>query len=428
MDYIETIDWMFHRLPMFQRIGGAAYRGDLNNTIALLALLKQPQDKFRTIHIAGTNGKGSVSHLLASILQDAGYKTGLYTSPHLKDFRERIRINGEMIPQENVIDFVDKYRSDFEKMDLSFFEMTVGMAFNYFALEDVDIAVIETGMGGRLDSTNLITPLVSVITNIGLDHTQFLGETLAAIAAEKAGIIKENIPVVIGETQSGTTEVFSAKAEAIHAPIIFADQQFSAKKLESTQQNIQIFDVWKNSQMYLERLEIPLLGHYQQKNIVTALCAVEQLKTFLKINDCNIREGVANVIRQTGLMGRWQILGRSPLIIADTGHNQDGIKEIVLQLKQLQYNHLHVVLGMVNDKNIDAILQLLPHTATYYFCKANIPRGLDAQKLASKADEFGLQGEVFDSVWNAYYRARHNAKYDDVVFVGGSTFVVAEVV
>ncbi|NOU47855.1 MAG: bifunctional folylpolyglutamate synthase/dihydrofolate synthase [Bacteroidales bacterium] len=428
MDYIETIDWMIHKLPMFQRVGGAAYRGDLDNTVALLALIKQPQKKFRTVHIAGTNGKGSVSHLIASILQDAGYKTGLYTSPHLKDFRERIRINGEMIPHENVIAFIEKYRNDFEKMNLSFFEMTVGMAFEYFALEDVDIAVIETGMGGRLDSTNLITPLVSVITNIGLDHTQFLGETLAAIAAEKAGIIKENVPVVIGETQTGTTDVFSSKAEVMHATIVYADQQFSAKKLESTQQNIQIFDVWKNSQMYLERLEIPLLGYYQQKNIVTALCAVEQLKAFLKINDCNIREGVANVIRRTGLMGRWQILGRSPLIIADTGHNQDGIKEVVLQLKQLQYNHLHIVLGMVNDKNIDAILQLLPHTATYYFCKADIPRGLDAHLLAVKADEFGLRGEVFDSVWNAYYRARHIAKYDDIVFVGGSTFVVAEVV
>lgn len=428
MNYTETINWMFQKLPMFQRIGGAAYRASLDNSIQLLSYLNQPHQKFRSVHIAGTNGKGSVSHLMASVLQDAGYKTGLYTSPHLKDFRERIRINGEMIPQENVIEFIGKHKMEFEKMDLSFFEMTVGMAFDYFANEGVDIAIIETGMGGRLDSTNLVTPLLSVITNIGLDHTMYLGETLAAIATEKAGIIKNNVPVVIGETRFETRDVFVAKAQEMYSPILFADIQFGAKRLESMQDNLQLFDIWKNDQLFLEHLELPLLGHYQQKNIVTALCAIEQLKPVFQISESNIREGVANVTRQTGLIGRWQILGRSPLIVADTGHNQDGIKEVVWQLKQLKYNHLHIVIGMVNDKNIEAMLQLLPHSATYYFCKANIPRGLDASKLAQTASEFGLRGEVFDSVWNAYSRARHTAKYDDVIFIGGSTFVVAEVV
>ncbi len=412
---------------MFQRIGGAAYRADLNNTIQLLDLLGQPQDKFRSIHIAGTNGKGSVSHLLASIFQDAGYKTGLYTSPHLRDFRERIRINGAMIPQENVVGFVEKRKKEFDQMDLSFFEMTVGLAFDYFANEKVDIAIIETGMGGRLDSTNLITPLLSVITNIGLDHTQFLGDTLSAIATEKAGIIKKNIPVVIGETQLETSDVFLTKAEEKTSEIFFADRQFSAKRLESLQINSQFFDIWKQDQLYLEQLEVPLLGRYQQKNIVTVLCAIDQLKSNFHIDHNNIRDGISNVTRQTGLMGRWQIMGQNPVIIADTGHNQDGIKEVVLQLKQMRFNHLHIVLGMVNDKNIEGMLRLFPNTATYYFCKADIPRGFDAQKLATIASEFGLRGEVYDSVWSAYNRARHAARFDDVVFVGGSNFVVAEV-
>jgi dihydrofolate synthase/folylpolyglutamate synthase len=427
MDYSETTNWMFQKLPMFQRIGGAAYRADLNNTIQLLDLLGQPQDKFRSIHIAGTNGKGSVSHLLASIFQDAGYKTGLYTSPHLRDFRERIRINGAMIPQENVVGFVEKRKKEFDQMDLSFFEMTVGLAFDYFANEKVDIAIIETGMGGRLDSTNLITPLLSVITNIGLDHTQFLGDTLSAIATEKAGIIKKNIPVVIGETQLETSDVFLTKAEEKTSEIFFADRQFSAKRLESLQINSQFFDIWKQDQLYLEQLEVPLLGRYQQKNIVTVLCAIDQLKSNFHIDHNNIRDGISNVTRQTGLMGRWQIMGQNPVIIADTGHNQDGIKEVVLQLKQMRFNHLHIVLGMVNDKNIEGMLRLFPNTATYYFCKADIPRGFDAQKLATIASEFGLRGEVYDSVWSAYNRARHAARFDDVVFVGGSNFVVAEV-
>ncbi len=428
MDYTETVHWMFQKLPMYQRVGGSAYRADLKNTIQLLDLLGQPQEKFKSVHIAGTNGKGSVSHLLASVFQEAGFKTGLYTSPHLKDFRERIRINGTMIPLENVVSFIESNKADFEKMDLSFFEMSVGMAFDYFAKEEVDIAIIETGMGGRLDSTNLITPLLSVITNIGLDHTQFLGDKLDAIATEKAGIIKEGIPVVIGQAQQETRYVFIEKASAMNAEIYFANQLFDAKKISTNQANTQIFDIWKFDQLYLEQLEIPLLGFYQQKNIVTMLCAIDILSKSFSISLENIRDGIANVIRQTGLMGRWQILSRNPMIIADTGHNEDGIKEVVWQLKQLKYNNLHIVLGAVNDKNIDAILQLLPHSAIYYFCKANIPRGLDAQLLADKAYEFGLRGEVFDSVWNAYNRARHAAKFDDVVFVGGSTFVVAEVV
>ncbi len=428
MTYTETLAWMFGRLPMYQRIGGAAYRADLNNTIKLLELLDQPQNNFRSVHIAGTNGKGSVSHLLASILQEAGYKTGLYTSPHLKDFRERIRINGEMIPQERIVGFINQHQEWFEAHDLSFFEMTVGLAFEYFSTEKVDIAIIETGMGGRLDSTNLIKPELSIITNIGLDHTQYLGETLAAIASEKAGIIKTGVPVVIGETQWETRSVFENAAANSGSEIIFADVLFDARRLYDTRTDVQIFDIWKADQLFAEKLELPLLGHYQQMNIQTVICAADCLKKSFVITENNIRDGVSAVSRNTGLMGRWQILGRNPMIIADTGHNTDGIRQVVFQLKQLRYNRLHFVLGMVNDKNIDGILQMLPQTAVYYFCKADIPRGLDAGVLASKALEFGLRGEIYDSVWTAFNKARYSAGMDDVVFVGGSTFVVAEVV
>lgn len=427
MTYSETLAWMFGRLPMYQRIGGAAYRADLNNTISLLEMLGQPHKNFRSIHIAGTNGKGSVSHLLASILQEAGYKTGLYTSPHLKDFRERIRINGEMIPQEQVVGFVNQHMEWFEKQDLSFFEMTVGLAFEYFSTEKVDIAIIETGMGGRLDSTNLITPELSIITNIGLDHTQYLGEKLAEIASEKAGIIKTGVAVIIGETQWETKPVFENAAARSESEIIFADVFIDARRLQDSRSDVQIFDIWKVNQLFVEKLELPLLGNYQQMNIQTVICAVDYLKKSFLITEDNIRDGVLSVSRNTGLMGRWQILGRNPMIIADTGHNVDGIRQVVFQLKQLRYNRLHIVLGMVNDKNIDGILQMLPQSAVYYFCKAAIPRGLDAGILASKAIEFGLRGEIYDSVWAAFNKARYSAGMDDVVFVGGSTFVVAEV-
>lgn len=413
---------------MYQRIGGAAYKADLNNTIELLNLLGNPHHNFKSVHIAGTNGKGSTSHMLASVFQEAGYKTGLYTSPHLRDFRERIRLNGEMIPEEKVVSFIAEHKEQFEKMELSFFEMTVGMAFDFFSKENVDIAIVEVGMGGRLDSTNLITPELSVITNIGLDHVKFLGDTMEKIAGEKAGIIKPNIPVVIGETQPETHQVFEAKAEECKSPIHFADQIFDCNKIHIESNTVQKFDIWKNSELYMEAIEIPLMGNYQQKNLTTVMCALDLLREKFNLSDDDIREGIAKVIRNTHLMGRWQILNDDPLTITDTGHNVAGITEIVKQLAELRYNKLHFVLGMVNDKDIDHVLQLLPRSAEYYFCKADIPRGLDANILAEKAFESGLRGLVYESVRHAYLSAVNNAHFGDVVFVGGSNFIVAEVV
>ena len=428
MTYQETLEWMFNKLPMYQRIGAAAYKADLNNTIQLLDLLDNPHNSFKSVHVAGTNGKGSVSHTLASVFQEAGYKTGLYTSPHLRDFRERIRINGEMIPEENVVQFIDTYKDKFEAMELSFFEMTVGMAFDYFRKEKVDIAIVEVGMGGRLDSTNLITPELSIITNIDFDHTKFLGDTRAKIAYEKAGIIKPGIPVVIGETHPETEQVFIDKAKECGSPIYFADQIFDCDKIYFESFTEQKFDVWKNSELYMEALEIPLMGNYQQKNLTTVMCAIDLLRDKFNLSDDDIRDGIGKVIRNTHLMGRWQILCKDPLTIADTGHNVAGITEVVRQLAEMHYGKLHFVLGMVNDKDIDSVLQLLPRGAEYYFCKADIPRGLDANILAEKAFDMGLRGQVFESVSHAYRSAVNNARFGDVVFIGGSNFTVAEVV
>ena len=428
MTYQETLEWMFNKLPMYQRIGAAAYKADLNNTIQLLDLLDNPHHSFKSVHVAGTNGKGSVSHTLASVFQEAGYKTGLYTSPHLRDFRERIRINGEMIPEENVVQFIDTYKDKFEAMELSFFEMTVGMAFDYFRKEKVDIAIVEVGMGGRLDSTNLITPELSIITNIDFDHTKFLGDTRAKIAYEKAGIIKPGIPVVIGETHPETEQVFIDKAKECGSPIYFADQIFDCDKIYFESFTEQKFDVWKNSELYMEALEIPLMGNYQQKNLTTVMCAIDLLRDKFNLSDDDIRDGISKVVRNTHLMGRWQILCKDPLTIADTGHNVAGITEVVRQLAEMHYGKLHFVLGMVNDKDIDSVLQLLPRGAEYYFCKADIPRGLDANILAEKAFDMGLRGQVFESVSHAYRSAVNNARFGDVVFIGGSNFTVAEVV
>ena len=428
MTYQETLEWMFNKLPMYQRIGAAAYKADLNNTIQLLQMLDNPHRNFKSIHVAGTNGKGSTSHMLASVFQEAGYKTGLYTSPHLIDFRERIRINGEMIPEENVVQFIDIYKDKFEAMELSFFEMTVGMAFDYFSKEQVDIAIIEVGMGGRLDSTNLITPELSIITNIDFDHMKFLGDTRAKIAYEKAGIIKPGIPVVIGETHPETQQVFIDKAQECHSPIYFADQIFACDKIHIESNTEQQFDVWKQSELYMEALEIPLMGNYQQKNLTTVMCALDLLRDKFRLSEDDIRSGIAKVVNNTHLMGRWQILGKEPLIIADTGHNVAGITEVVQQLAEMNYERLHFVLGMVNDKDIDSVLQLLPHGAEYYFCKADIPRGLDAHILAQKAFDMGLRGQVYESVSHAYRSAVNNAHFDDIVFIGGSNFTVAEVV
>ncbi|CAM1339428.1 bifunctional folylpolyglutamate synthase/dihydrofolate synthase [Tenacibaculum aestuarii] len=401
MTYQEVLDWMFAQLPMYQRQGQAAFKKDLTNIFALCEELGNPQKKFKTIHVGGTNGKGSTSHMLASILQEAGYKVGLYTSPHLKNFTERIRINGEEISRDAVIDFVVNNKVFLEKQGLSFFEMTVGLAFEEFANQKVDIAIIEVGLGGRLDSTNIIIPEVSVITNIGLDHTQFLGETLPEIAFEKAGIIKQNIPVVIGERQNETEKVFIAKAEECKAPIVFASD---------------------NPKNYAT----DLLGDYQKYNVTTAVTAIQQLKEY-KVSKENIKNGLLNVVKNTNLKGRWQVLQDNPKIICDTAHNKEGLFYTLEQLKKENYKQLHIVLGVVSDKNLSEILPMFPKNAIYYFCKPNIPRGLLADELEAQANGFDLVGEVFDSVSQAFEKAKTNASEEGVIYVGGSTFVVAEI-
>lgn len=404
MTYQETTAWLFNQLPMFQMQGASAYKKDLTNTLLLVKHLQHPENKFKSIHVAGTNGKGSTSSMIASILQEAGYKVGLYTSPHLKDFRERIRINGEIISEEFVVDFVAQNKSFFEDNQLSFFEMTVGLAFDYFAKEQVDVAVIEVGMGGRLDSTNVITPLVSVITNIGFDHTQFLGDTLPKIAAEKAGIIKSNVPVVIGEYSEETKPIFIAKAKLENAPIYFA------------QDNLEV------------AYECALLGDYQVHNKKSVLQAIELLQSQFDIDEKHIKLGLKNVIQNTGLLGRWQILKQKPFAVCDTAHNSHGLKIVLNQIQKHQFETLHIVLGVVNDKDLDSILPLFPKNANYYFCKPNVPRGLEAEILKQKASHFSLFGEVFNSLSEAYGEAVNSAKDSDFIYIGGSTFVVAEIV
>lgn len=405
MNYKQTLDWMFNKLPMYQTQGTSAYRKDLGNTILLASHLGNPERDLKCIHVAGTNGKGSTSHLLASVLQEAGYKVGLYTSPHLKDYRERILINGEPISEEYVVDFITRNKPFFEANNLSFFEMTVGLAFEYFAQSKTDINIIEVGMGGRLDSTNIITPTVSVITNIGLDHTQYLGDTLEAIAFEKAGIIKQNIPVVIGEYVDETKPVFLAKAKETDSEIYFA------------------------SDLIEQTYPSALIGDYQNQNKKTVLQVIKvlQQQNQFVITEENIKNGFLNVISNTHLQGRWQQLGENPKIICDTAHNSHGLKIVLNQLKNESYDNLHIVLGIVNDKNLDEILPLFPKNAKYYFCKPNIPRGLDAGILKKTAEEFNLKGETYHSVSNAYESARENAEPNDLIYVGGSTFVVAEI-
>jgi dihydrofolate synthase / folylpolyglutamate synthase len=429
MNYQQTLDYLYTQLPMFQRIGSAAYKANLNNTIALCNLLDNPEKKFKSIHIAGTNGKGSTSHFIASVLQSAGLKVGLYTSPHLKDFRERIKINGEMIPEQNVVDFVEKHKAAFEKIQPSFFEMTVGLAFDYFASQNVDIAVIEVGLGGRLDSTNVIAPICSVITNISFDHSAILGNTLQKIATEKSGIIKPKTPVIIGETQDETKTIFIEKAKQNNAPIAFADEKWAISNVQHIQKEkpYLAMDVTAQSQTF--QLQSELLGLYQQKNIPAVLSVIELLnQNGFSISEKNTEDGIKNVVLQTGLLGRWQILVSDPLTIADTAHNEAGIKQLLLQIKQTPHKRLHFVLGMVNDKDITTILELLPKDASYYFCKANIPRALNAEELALQAEKAGLKGKIFLSVPEALKFAKSTAKSGDLVLVGGSTFTVAEVV
>ncbi len=430
MNYDETIQWLYSRLPMYQRVGGAAYKADLSNTEKLLDFLGHPEKKFKAIHIAGTNGKGSVAHMMASVLQEAGYKTGLYTSPHLRDFRERIRINGEMIPKEKITAFVEKNQAGFREIPFSFFEMTVGMAYTHFAEAKVDFAVLETGLGGRLDSTNISFPVLTVITHIDFDHTQFLGHTLEQIAAEKAGIIKKNIPVIIGRRQPETAAVFEKTAREKDAPLFYAEDDFELRRIHTDRPLEKHYDVWHNNTLYFENLNSPLLGNYQKENMVTALKSLDVLRQngLIQITKSKLREGLENTVNNTHLAGRWQILNKNPLTIADTGHNREGIKAIREQLAETGYEHLHFVLGMVSDKNHEEVLLLLPKNATYYFCKADVPRGLDAGILREKAFRAGLNGKSYPSVMHAYRSAINNAGPNDLVFVGGSTFVVAEVV
>lgn len=413
---------------MFHRVGKAAYKANLDNTLALDKYFGHPHRNFKTIHIAGTNGKGSVSHCLASVLQTAGYKTGLYTSPHLKDFRERIRINGISIPENDVVKFIENHAQILNKIQPSFFEMTVAMAFDYFTTQKVDIAIIEVGLGGRLDSTNIITPEISVITNISFDHTELLGNTLTKIAIEKAGIIKPGIPVVIGETENETKPVFLKIAKENNSEIQFADKEFQPEFLFSKSNNHQSFKIKKNNNVFIENLYLDLLGQYQSKNISTILCTLDKLnKNGFVISNSDILSGLENAAKNTGLMGRWQILHTNPLTICDTGHNTAGIAFVTNQIKQTKYKKLHFVLGTVNDKDIDNILELLPTDAIYYFTKANIPRALDENILSAKASVYNLKGNSYPSVKIAYDAAKDIADKDDLIFIGGSTFVVAEV-
>jgi dihydrofolate synthase/folylpolyglutamate synthase len=404
MNYQETINWMFNQLPMYQLQGASAYKKDLTNALLLVNHLNNPHEKIRCIHVAGTNGKGSTSHMLSSILQEAGYKVGLYTSPHLKDFRERIKINGKDISEEFVFDFITKNKTFFEENDMSFFEMTVGLAFDYFEKEKVDIAIIEVGMGGRLDATNVITPLISVITNIDLDHTQFLGTTLEAIAFEKAGIIKPKTPVVIGEYTAETKPVFVTKAKANQSDIYFA------------------------SEIITENIPSDLLGDYQVHNKKTAIQTIEIInaqKEF-KVTQEHLKKGLLNVVKNTGLLGRWQQLVSSPKTICDTAHNKNGLEIVMKQIQKEKYDTLHIVLGFVNDKDLNAVLPLFPVNAIYYFCKPNIPRGLDTTILQEEARKHQLIGNSYSTVTEAYNSAQNNATNKDFIYIGGSTFILAE--
>lgn len=401
MNYQQTLDWMFAQLPMYQRQGTTAFKKDLTNILAFSRELGYPEKKFKSIHVGGTNGKGSTSHMIASVLGEAGYKVGLYTSPHLKNFTERIRINGEEVSRQFVVEFISTHKVFLEKQGLSFFEMTVGMAFDYFAQQQVDIAIIEVGLGGRLDSTNIITPELSVITNIGYDHMQFLGDTLPKIAFEKAGIIKQNVPVVIGERQKEVESVFLERAEEMQSSIIFAsDYDFD--------------------------FTTDLMGTYQQKNLKTAVKALYELDVFTITKD-HLEKGLSNVSVNTNLTGRWQELQNNPKVICDTAHNKEGLHYVMKQLSQQDYEKLHIVLGVVNDKKLDDILSFFPKEATYYFCKPNIPRGLDEKELRQKSEKKQLLGNDYETVTRAYKEALKSASTNDLIYIGGSTFVVAEV-
>lgn len=430
MTYPEVLDFLYSQLPMFQRTGPAAYKDSLDNTFRLDKMFAYPHRSFKTIHVAGTNGKGSVSHMLASVLHEAGYKTGLYTSPHLKDFRERIRVNGEMITEEAVVQFVEKYQEKDvqESLEPSFFELTVSMAFDYFRSMQVDVAVVEVGLGGRLDSTNVISPEVSVITNISFDHINLLGDTLPKIAAEKAGIIKSGIPVVVGESNPETAPVFIEFAERLNASIAFADQEYETSYSMRTIDGKQSLNIQKNGKLFYSELKLDLLGIYQRHNVPTVLRTIDVLnEKGWNLTGEIIRKGLLNTIGNTGLLGRWQIIGHNPLTVCDTGHNEAGIRLVVEQINLTAWKHLHMIIGMVNDKDQTKVLSLLPANAKYYFTKASIPRATEPGELKIKAEAYGLCGDCYQSVREALSAALASAEKNDLVFVGGSTFVVAEI-
>ncbi|WP_222845788.1 bifunctional folylpolyglutamate synthase/dihydrofolate synthase [Flavilitoribacter nigricans] len=428
-EYKATLQYLYEQLPMFQRIGPAAFKKDLGNIIALLEALGNPQEHFRAIHIGGTNGKGSVAHMLSAVLQTQGYRTGLYISPHYRDFRERIKVNGKYIRKKAVVAFVEEHRELIERVRPSFFEITVAMAFVYFRQQKVDVAIVEVGLGGRLDSTNVLLPLLSVITNISLDHQQFLGDTLPEIAGEKAGIIKPHTPVVIGETHPETQNVFTEKARALAAPISFADQIWTAELTDSDIAH-SYYQIRRDSNTVYDRLAVNLQGDYQKFNIQTALQAISVLRDTeaLQISPEAVVTGLADLKSLTRFIGRWQVIGQQPTVLADSAHNEGGLRIVLRQLQTLPYRRLHIVMGTVNDKDPGKVLELFPKTATYYFAKANVPRGMDALDLQRRAADYGLEGRAYNSVRNALRAAKRHAQPEDLIYVGGSIFVVAEVV
>jgi len=427
MNYSQTMEFLYSQLPAYHRIGKAAYKNDLHNSLAFDDYLGRPHSRYRTIHVAGTNGKGSVSHMIASVLMEAGFKTGLYTSPHLKDFRERIKVNGKMIPKRAVTGFVERHSAFIRSLEPSFFEMTVAMAFDYFADAGIDMAVIEAGLGGRLDSTNIINPVLTVITNIGHDHMDLLGDTLEKVAGEKAGIIKQGVPVVVGETMEETKDVFIRKAEEKDSKIFFADQNYSCVLGDpGYQTGRRIYNIRDKISGISIKGETGLVGDYQVKNIQTVFQAFRVLKEVITNDDKIIQQGILKVVTNTGLLGRWQIIARKPLIICDTGHNKEGLEYVVNQLAKIKNNRLHIVLGFVSDKDLSAILPLFPGKATYYFTKASVPRALDEKILMAEAAHWNLKGTSFPDVPSAVKAARANASDNDLIFIGGSTFVVAD--
>lgn len=424
MNYSETLDYLFEKLPMFQRIGDRAFKKDLSNTISLLNALGNPHKSFKSIHIAGTNGKGSVTHILASILQEAGYKVACYTSPHYKDFRERIKINGHFVSEEYVVDFVAQHQALIEKIEPSFFEITVAMAFDYFAQQDIDVAVIETGMGGRFDSTNVLTPLLSIITNISYDHQQFLGDTLEKIAFEKAGIIKPEIPILIGEYQEVIHEVYTKKAMECNTSLFYAKELFEITDYESTYEGSTFTSYYGKRKIHYAT---DLSGDFQRKNIQTALASTLLLREEFEIDDAAKRRGLESVRSNTYFLGRSMKLQDQPVVIADSAHNEAGIKELIAMIEGIDFEQVHFVYGTVSDKDLTKVFPLLPKQAKYYFCKADIPRGMNAEKLSQSARAFGLKGHSFESVEKAYSAALAQANPNDLVLISGSIFVVAEV-